>query len=116
MRKRDAAFSAIALLALLAALPAVAGRALELIPLDKLFGNPVKASPRISPAFHADKVRAPLILAQGANDPRVPIREADQMVEAMRAKGLPVAAVREDRGDDGGAAVAAPARARGRRT
>ncbi len=45
---------------------------------------------RISPAFHADKVKVPLIIAQGANDPRVPIRESDQMVEAMRARGLPV--------------------------
>lgn len=42
---------------------------------------------RISPAFHADKVRAPLIIAQGANDPRVKIQESDQMVEAMRAHG-----------------------------
>ena len=32
----------------------------------------------------------PLIIAQGANDPRVNIREADQIVEAMRAKNLPV--------------------------
>ncbi len=45
---------------------------------------------KVSPLFHAEKIRAPLIIAQGANDPRVPIREADQMVEAMRAKGLPV--------------------------
>jgi dipeptidyl aminopeptidase/acylaminoacyl peptidase len=45
---------------------------------------------KISPLFHADKVKAPLIIAQGANDPRVNIKESDQMVEAMRAKGLPV--------------------------
>jgi dipeptidyl aminopeptidase/acylaminoacyl peptidase len=45
---------------------------------------------KISPLFHADKVRVPLIIAQGANDPRVNIREATQMVEAMRAKKLPV--------------------------
>jgi dipeptidyl aminopeptidase/acylaminoacyl peptidase len=41
----------------------------------------------ISPAFHADKVRAPLIIAQGANDPRVKISESDQMVAAMREQG-----------------------------
>jgi dipeptidyl aminopeptidase/acylaminoacyl peptidase len=45
---------------------------------------------KISPLFHADKVRVPLIIAQGANDPRVNIREADQMVKAMRDKGLAV--------------------------
>jgi dipeptidyl aminopeptidase/acylaminoacyl peptidase len=48
---------------------------------------------KISPAFHAANVRAPLIIAQGANDPRVKIAESDQMVEAMRAKGLPVSYV-----------------------
>ena len=45
---------------------------------------------KISPLFHAANIRVPLIVAQGANDPRVNIREATQMVEAMRAKGLPV--------------------------
>jgi len=45
---------------------------------------------RISPFFHAGNVRAPLIIAQGANDPRVNIKESDQMVEAMRARELPV--------------------------
>jgi dipeptidyl aminopeptidase/acylaminoacyl peptidase len=45
---------------------------------------------KISPLFHADNIRVPLIVAQGANDPRVNIREADQIVAAMRAKKLPV--------------------------
>ncbi len=45
---------------------------------------------KISPLFHAANIRVPLIVAQGANDPRVNIREADQIVEAMRAKNLPV--------------------------
>lgn len=45
---------------------------------------------RLSPLFHAGNIRVPLIIAQGQNDPRVVIREADQMVEALRAKGLPV--------------------------
>jgi dipeptidyl aminopeptidase/acylaminoacyl peptidase len=45
---------------------------------------------KISPLFHADNIRVPLIVAQGANDPRVNIREADQIVAAMRAKSLPV--------------------------
>lgn len=45
---------------------------------------------KISPLFHAENIRVPLIVAQGANDPRVNIREADQIVKAMRDKGLPV--------------------------
>jgi dipeptidyl aminopeptidase/acylaminoacyl peptidase len=45
---------------------------------------------KISPLFHAANIRVPLIVAQGANDPRVNIREADQVVAAMRAKNLPV--------------------------
>ncbi len=46
---------------------------------------------KISPLFHADKIVKPLIIAQGANDPRVNIREADQMVEAMRNRDMEVA-------------------------
>jgi dipeptidyl aminopeptidase/acylaminoacyl peptidase len=45
---------------------------------------------KISPLFHVDKIKAPLMIGQGANDPRVNIREADQIVEAMRKKNLPV--------------------------
>ena len=45
---------------------------------------------RISPLFHADRIRVPLIIAQGANDPRVNEREAEQMVRAMRERGLEV--------------------------
>lgn len=41
----------------------------------------------ISPVFHVDQMRAPLLLAQGANDPRVPKAESDQMFRAMKAKG-----------------------------
>lgn len=43
-----------------------------------------------SPLHRADKIVRPLLIAQGANDPRVKQAEADQIVEAMRAKGLPV--------------------------
>lgn len=45
---------------------------------------------RLSPLFHADKIRAPLIIAQGANDPRVNIRESTQMVDALRRRKLDV--------------------------
>jgi dipeptidyl aminopeptidase/acylaminoacyl peptidase len=45
---------------------------------------------RISPLFHVDKIDAPLMVLQGANDPRVKIAESDQIVAAMREKDLPV--------------------------
>lgn len=44
----------------------------------------------VSPVFHADKIKAPLFIAQGANDPRVNKRESDQMVEAMKKRGVTV--------------------------
>jgi len=45
---------------------------------------------KMSPLFHVDAIRAPLLIGQGANDPRVNIKESTQIVEAMRAKKLPV--------------------------
>jgi dipeptidyl aminopeptidase/acylaminoacyl peptidase len=43
-----------------------------------------------SPLFKADAIRAPLLIGQGANDPRVKIAESDQIVAAMRKNGQPV--------------------------
>jgi dipeptidyl aminopeptidase/acylaminoacyl peptidase len=43
-----------------------------------------------SPLYFADNVRAPLLIAQGANDSRVLQSESDQFVEALRARGVPV--------------------------
>lgn len=43
-----------------------------------------------SPLFSVHNVRVPMLIAQGANDPRVNQAESDQFVEAMRAKGLDV--------------------------
>jgi len=42
---------------------------------------------RISPANHADQIRSPLLIIQGKNDPRVPFTEAEQMRDAVKAKG-----------------------------
>ena len=39
-----------------------------------------------SPLFSADEIQAPLLVAQGANDPRVPKRESDQIVAALQDK------------------------------
>jgi dipeptidyl aminopeptidase/acylaminoacyl peptidase len=44
----------------------------------------------VSPVFQVDKIKAPLFIAQGANDPRVNKGESDQMVEAMKARGIDV--------------------------
>ena len=44
----------------------------------------------ISPVFHADKIRVPLLVAQGARDPRVNKAESDQMVAALAARGIKV--------------------------
>jgi dipeptidyl aminopeptidase/acylaminoacyl peptidase len=40
--------------------------------------------------FHADKIKAPLLVAQGANDPRVKKAESDQIVEALKENGINV--------------------------
>jgi len=45
---------------------------------------------RQSPFFHAKNIKAPLMVAQGDNDPRVKTSESDQIVIAMRNLGLPV--------------------------
>lgn len=42
---------------------------------------------RISPLTNVDKIRKPLFVVQGQNDPRVPVTEAEQMVAAIREKG-----------------------------
>ncbi|WP_313045870.1 S9 family peptidase, partial [Brevundimonas sp.] len=44
----------------------------------------------ISPLFHADKIRRPLLVVQGANDPRVLQVESDELVEKVRANNVPV--------------------------
>jgi dipeptidyl aminopeptidase/acylaminoacyl peptidase len=41
----------------------------------------------IAPTAHADRIVQPLLVAQGANDPRVPASEAEQIVKAVRARG-----------------------------
>lgn len=44
----------------------------------------------ISPLFHAENIRRPLIVLQGANDPRVLQVESDEMVAAVEKNGVPV--------------------------
>ncbi len=59
----------------------------------EMVGDPEKDSLLLesaSPVFHADKIVAPLFVAQGKMDPRVNIAESDQMVEAMKKRGIDV--------------------------
>lgn len=58
-----------------------------------MVGDPKKDSlllAEASPVMHVDKIKAPLFIAQGANDPRVNKAESDQMVEALKKKGVDV--------------------------
>jgi dipeptidyl aminopeptidase/acylaminoacyl peptidase len=66
-------------------------------PMRKMFyemvGDPEKDKElyeRVSPVFHADKIKVPLLVAQGANDPRVNKAESDQIVEALKKRGIDV--------------------------
>jgi len=49
-----------------------------------------KIMEEVSPINHIDKIKKPLFVVQGANDPRVNINESDQIVEALRSKGIDV--------------------------
>lgn len=77
-------------------------RTLESIPAwwgsfrDALYdemGDPATDGERhraISPLFHAEKVTKPMLVVQGANDPRVLQVESDELVAAVKANGVPV--------------------------
>lgn len=59
----------------------------------EMVGNPESDSAllaSVSPALNADRIKAPLFIAQGANDPRVNKAESDQMVEALKKRGITV--------------------------
>jgi dipeptidyl aminopeptidase/acylaminoacyl peptidase len=67
--------------------------------MHEMVGNPATDSlmmAKSSPLNNIDKIKCPLLVAQGANDPRVKKSESDQMVEALRKKGLPVEYIVKD--------------------
>jgi dipeptidyl aminopeptidase/acylaminoacyl peptidase len=70
--------------------------------LYEMMGDPVKEKELLkaaSPVFHVDKIKAPLFIAQGANDPRVKKNESDQMVAALKKRGIEVPyMVKDDEG------------------
>lgn len=54
---------------------------------------------KISPIHHVDKIKCPMMVIHGANDPRVPVEEAEQIVSALKKRGIPVEYLRyEDEG------------------
>ena len=54
---------------------------------------------RVSPIAKVDDITGPLMVIHGANDPRVPVSEAEQVVGHLKAKGVPVTYIRyEDEG------------------
>jgi dipeptidyl aminopeptidase/acylaminoacyl peptidase len=54
---------------------------------------------RLSPLQRADRIMAPLLVIHGANDPRVPVSEAEQIVATLQSRGRPVVYLRyEDEG------------------
>ena len=70
--------------------------------LHEMVGHPEEHAEQFratSPFFNADRIRAPLFVAQGANDPRVRKEESDQIVEALRGRGVDVAYM--VKGDEG---------------
>jgi dipeptidyl aminopeptidase/acylaminoacyl peptidase len=65
----------------------------ELAMFHERVGDPVKDEELLkaaSPLFHADKIKAPLFVVQGANDPRVKQAESDQIVQALQERGVDV--------------------------
>ena len=62
--------------------------------LYKELGDPYSADStrlyNISPLFHADKIKNPVMVLQGANDPRVLQVESDEMVAEMKKNNVPV--------------------------
>jgi dipeptidyl aminopeptidase/acylaminoacyl peptidase len=59
----------------------------------EMVGDPVADSAMMaanSPALNADKIQTPLFVAQGRNDPRVNVNESDQMVAALKERGIEI--------------------------
>ena len=65
----------------------------------EMVGDPEKDKERLaasSPALNADRIKAPLLIAQGARDPRVNKDESDQMVAALKKRGIDVPYIVKD--------------------
>ena len=61
--------------------------------MHDMVGHPERDRERLaatSPALHVNRIRTPLLIAQGAQDPRVNKAESDQVVQALRERGVEV--------------------------
>ncbi len=61
--------------------------------MEEMVGSPSEEKELLeaaSPIFHIDKIKCPLLVAQGANDPRVKKEHSDQIVESLKAKNIAV--------------------------
>jgi dipeptidyl aminopeptidase/acylaminoacyl peptidase len=61
--------------------------------MDMMVGNPERDKDKLteqSPIFEIEKIKAPLLVVQGAKDPRVVKAESDQVVERLRKQGTHV--------------------------
>ncbi len=61
--------------------------------MHEMVGHPEKDKEHMtaaSPALHVDKIKTPLFVIQGANDPRVNIDESDQIVRSLRSRNIDV--------------------------
>ncbi len=61
--------------------------------LYEMVGHPVEDEALVraaSPLYHVENIRAPLMILQGANDPRVKQAESDQIVRELRSRDIPV--------------------------
>src|SRR5260370_17089769 len=61
--------------------------------MNEMVGDPVKDKDWFqehSPALNADKIKTPLLVAQGQKDPRVNINESNQIVDALKKRGVTV--------------------------
>ena len=61
--------------------------------MHEMVGDPVKDQEllrQMSPVFQAADIKAPLLVAQGVNDPGVKKAESDQIVQALRQRGVSV--------------------------
>lgn len=59
----------------------------------EMVGNPATDAELLrsrSPVFHVDRIVAPLLVIQGVNDPRVNVNESEQIVQALRDRGVDV--------------------------
>ena len=66
---------------------------LEIEKMQAMIGAPERDKARLtatSPAPHAERIKTPIFIAQGARDPRVNRAESDQMVEALKKRGVEV--------------------------